>query len=136
MPLNAARDTVRKEGAFGAYPLKAGAKPYQGGMACTDATGHLVAAADTAGLKFAGMSRYTYDNTNGADGAITGEVMRKGMFTYNSGHDLTGHEGEIVYVVDDQTVNLTGNVTNHILVGAISHVESPTSVTVDFERRA
>ncbi len=134
--LGAERDTARKEGAFEAYPLKAGVKIYKGGMACTDANGYLVPASDTAGLKFAGMSRSTYDNTNGANGAITGEVMRKGMFMYDSGHDLTGHEGELAYVADDHTVDLTGNVAHQILAGAISHVDSATGVTVDFERRA
>ncbi len=134
--LTGARDTKRKDSDLESYPVKGGAKVQQGGMAAVDANGLLQPASDTAGLKFVGISRYTYDNTNGADGAMTGEVWREGVYLLDTGQDMTAHIGEIACVIDDHTVDLAAVAAHDVPVGAISKADSATQASIDIKRRA
>ena len=134
--LTGARDTARKEDEREGYPVKADAKIFQGGMVCVGADGYAVAASDSAGLKFVGMALGSVDATGKASAALVVEVRRTGVFKYNSGQDMTAQTGALVYVVDDQTVDLGNVTTNDVLVGVISKVENATEVWIDTERRA
>lgn len=129
------RDTVRKEGEYAAYPVKAGAKIYAGGIVCVGSDGYAVAGSDTAGLKFVGVARRSVDNTAGASGALTVEVWRKGCFGLAaSGSMAITNVGDSVYIVDDQTVGLAATTVNDVRCGSVSEFLSSTSLFVDIDR--
>jgi hypothetical protein len=124
------RNTVRKQGDYAAYPVKANAKIFAGSQVCIDSTGYAVPGSDTAGLKFMGISRGYADNTGGANGDLSIEVWRRGSFELTASGMTRGNVGDSVFVVDDQTVGLTANTTNHIPCGKISEFNSATSIYV------
>jgi hypothetical protein len=103
------RNTANRDGSLVAHPVKAGAKLYAGALAVLD--GGLLAPARTAtGLVAVGRCDRYVDNTGGADGAVYGNVRRKGAFLYdNLPADLVDRTmiGSSCYVVDDQTVAAT-----------------------------
>ncbi len=124
------RNTVRKDGLYTAFQVKADTKIYAGSLVCIDQTGYAVPASDTAGLKFVGISRCFVDNTGGADGALSVEVWRRGSFELNASGMTKGNVGDGVCVVDDQTVGLASTTTNDVPCGKISEYNSATSVYV------
>jgi len=128
------RNTVRKDGDYAAYPVKAGAKVYAGGIVCIDADGYALPGSDTAGLKFVGISRGYADNSGGADGALDVEVWRRGCFGLAASGIARANVGDGVYVVDDQTVGLAAATANDVPCGRISEFVSSTSVFVDIAR--
>ena len=128
------RDTVRKDGLYAAYPVKAGAKIFAGGLVCVGSDGYAVPGSDTAGLKFAGVARAYADNTGGASGAITVEAWRKGAFELSASGMAKSNAGDAVFVVDDQTVGVAATTTNDVPCGRISEFVSATSVYVDIDR--
>lgn len=128
------RNTVRKQGEYAAYPVKGGAVIFAGGIACIDAGGYAVAGSDTAGLKTAGISRGYVDNQSGADGDAYVEVWRKGSFELSAAGMGPANAGDAVYVLDDQTVGLSGSSVNNVACGKIAEVVSATSVFVDIDR--
>ncbi len=124
------RNTVRKEGDYAAYQVKANAKIYAGSLVCIDSTGYAVPGSDTAGLKFAGVSRGYADNTGGADGAMSVEVWKCGSFELAASGMTRSNVGDSVFVADDQTVGLAATTTNDVPCGRISEYNSATSVYV------
>ena len=130
------RNTVRKEGEYAAYPVKADAKIYGGGMVCVGADGYAIPASDTAGLKFVGISRSAVDATGAASGGLIVEVWREGNFELTAGQNMVAEIGTLVCVVDDETVDLADVTTHDVAVGIIAEVNSATSVYIDIERRA
>lgn len=132
--LNKGRNTVRKEGDYAAYPLKAGAKIFAGGIVCIDGSGYAVPGADTAGHKFGGISRMYADNTSGSGGDQQVEVWRRGSFELSTSGIGRANVGDQVCVVDDQTVNLAAVTANDVPCGRISEYNSATSVFVDIAR--
>ena len=128
------RNTVRKEGDYAAYPVKANAKIFAGGIVCLGTDGNAVPGSDTAGYKFVGISRGYVDNTGGADGALQVEVWRKGCFGLAAANMAKTNVGDAVYVVDDQTVGLAATTTNDVPCGRISEFVSSTGVYVDIDR--
>lgn len=124
------RNTTRKAtGQIAVYPVAQKVKIFAGSLVCLDATGYAVPASDAAGLKFIGVSRVYVDNTGGANGAASVEVMRDGIFDYAAADMGIDDVGKPVFIVDDQTVALTS--TNNVGCGIISEVESATKVWVD-----
>ena len=128
------RNTVRKEGQYAAYPVKAGAKIFAGGLVCVGADGYAVPGSDTAGLKFVGVSRGYVDNAAGADGAVKVEVWRRGCFELSASGMVLANVGDAVYVVDDQTVGLAAAATNDVKCGTVSEFNSAASVYVDIAK--
>ncbi|MDQ7791245.1 MAG: hypothetical protein RDV00_03845 [Clostridia bacterium] len=125
------RNTTRKEGGQAAYPVAAGAKIFAGGMVCLNAGGYAVPAANTAGLKFVGVSRQYVDNAGGADGAQTVLVWKNGVFDFEAAGMTAAAVGKPVFVSDDQTVALSGS--NAVGCGIITEVEAATKVWVDID---
>ena len=124
------RNTVRKEGDYAAYQVKANAKIFAGSLVCIDSTGYAIPGSDNAGLKFVGISRGYVDNTGGADGALSVEVWRRGSFELAASGMTSGNIGDSIFVVDDQTVGLASTTTNDVPCGKISEYNSATSVYV------
>ena len=124
------RNTTRKAtGQIAVFPVATGVKIYAGSQVCLKADGYALPAADTAGLKFAGVSREYVDNTAGQNGDLTVQVWRDGIFDFAASGMGADDVGKPVFVTDDQTVALTS--TNAVGAGIISEVESATKVWID-----
>lgn len=124
------RNTTRKAtGQVDVLLLAAGAKIYAGSQVCINSDGYAVPAADTAGLKFAGVSRGYADNTGGANGAVSVDVWRDGVFDFVGSALTLADVGKPAFIVDDQTIGLSS--TNAVGCGVISEVESATKAWVD-----
>jgi len=134
--LIADRNTVRKEDEHASYPVLANAKIFAGSMVCVDANGMAQPASDAAGLIFVGIARAYTDNTGGALGAIQVPVWRTYVFGLDTGSDLTAHIGDLVYALDDHTVDLTGNTQHQVRVGAVSEITDAAHAWIDIERKA
>ena len=128
--ITAVRDPGEQDGKIYPFPVKASTKLWSGAAVLTDASGWLDNAADTTGTKFAGIMDKTADNSAGANGAIKGRVIRRGVFDFVFGGTATqATVGKKVYASDNQTVNTT--TTNSILVGTVVEVVSATKVRVE-----
>lgn len=91
------------------FSVKAGVKIYAGGIVALLA-GLALAGTGVTGLACVGRAEETVDNSGGADGDLTINVM-SGIFRYdNSGTDpVTAADiGNDCYLVDDETVAKTG----------------------------
>jgi len=108
------------EGVEVPVPVDGGSKIFAGANACFNAAGFLVPGADTAGLIYAGVSRSSIDNSLGQDGDESAIVRRRGLFLMELATAITqANVGDNVFLVDDQLVDLAGNVTNDIFCGII-----------------
>ncbi|MBI5189096.1 MAG: hypothetical protein HZA22_00280 [Nitrospirae bacterium] len=125
------RNTVRKEGDYAVYPVKAAKKIFAGSIVCIGADGYALPGSDTAGLKFVGIARGYVDNTSGASGALKVEVWRRGAFELAASGMAITNAGDKVYVVDDQTVGLAATTANDVACGKITEFNTATSVYVD-----
>jgi hypothetical protein len=129
------RNTTYREGVEMEYPVAGGTKIYAGSLVCRNATGYAVPGADLAGVKFLGVALEQADNITGADGARPVRVRRKGAFEMAaSGLDRVNLE-DPAYVVDDQTVGLSGQTSHQVACGRIAGFVSATSVFVDLDMR-
>lgn len=125
--LTAERNTQRREGKLRNYPMAANAKILAGALAMLNATGYATKGATATGQVCAGRAEETVDNTGGADGAKTINVI-PGEFKFaNSaaGDAITIAEiGDNCYIVDDQTVAKTDGAGTRSVAGKITGVES------------
>lgn len=112
------------------FKLKASTLILQGALVATEfSSGYLVNAANTAGLKVAGISQGHYDNSSGANGAIGGDVTIGDLAKLSaSGADQTW-VNKIVYVVDNDTVALV-DPGNGVKAGVCLIVDNATCVWV------
>lgn len=132
--LSADKKTDIKEGVEVPVPVAAGTTIYAGAWACVNATGFLVPGADTAGLIFQGISRLFINNSLGQDGDEKGLVRRRGLVKATLGHAITqANVGDNVFLTDDETVDLAGNVTHLIFCGVIAEYIDATHAYIDIE---
>lgn len=114
-----------------AYPVAANAIGYAGGLACLDASGFLVPAADTVGFSdCVGVIQSDFDNTGGANSAFMVDVKTGIHELENSGLAQIDVDGNCA-IVDDQTVGLGSASTNKIRAGKLVKYVSASSVWVD-----
>jgi hypothetical protein len=74
------------------------------------------------------------DNSSGAAGAKTVNVKRRGLFKMTLGTAISqANVGDNVFLVDDQTVDVTANTTNDIFCGIIAAYIDSTHAWVDIE---
>jgi len=134
MALSADKLTEYTEGVDISIPVDDGDKIYEGAMVCVNASGYAVVGADASGLIFMGIAREQADNTSGSDGAINVTVRRRGLFnmTFHTAISIA-NVGDNVFIYDDGTVDLTGNVTYNIFVGVIAKYIDTTHAWVDIE---
>ncbi len=132
--LTADKKTEYTEGVEVAIPVDDGDCIYAGALTCVNAAGYAVEGADTAGLIFMGVAREQADNSSGLDGAINVTVRRRGLFKMTMGTAITqANIGDNVFIVDDQTVDLTANTTNDIFCGIIAGYIDSTHAWIDIE---
>lgn len=107
-----------------AVPVNSGSVIYAGALVMREAAADVaVPGADTASCVFLGVSLEELDNTSGADGSVTAtanlrsvRLDREGPWAFAiSGTDPK--RGDLLYIVDDNTVGLVGVPTNDIAVG-------------------
>ena len=123
-----------KDGVEIGVPVDDADKIYGGALVCVNAAGYLVEGVDTAGLIFMGIAMEQKDNTLGDDGDLTCKVRRRGLIKCILGTAITqANVGDNVFLVDDQTVDLTANVTNNIFCGIIAEYVDTTHAWIDIE---
>lgn len=116
------------------YKAKGNVKIFSGGGAMTDATGFLVAAADTANCKTAGRCLQDYDGTaTGPDGLLADGArfveVEHGIFAYATGGGnpvVQASVGLIAEWLDDQTVVLAAGTANHVKAGKVLGIDPDT----------
>ena len=123
--LGADKSVERYEGDIISLVVKAATTIYKGSLVTSDAAGHAIPAANTAGTFFMGVAM-----ERGAAGQ-TIRVYRRGVFNFAAAGMAITDIGTRVYVGDSATVTTT--VGNGIYVGKIMAVDSPTSVWVSLE---
>lgn len=105
------RHTIRREGAFREYPVKADAVIHKGAIVVIDGTGYAVPASTATGLVGPGRAEEAVDNTGGANGDLMVRVRFDGLYHYVDAADATAMDrtaiGDPVYATDDQTITLT-----------------------------
>ena len=134
MALSADKLTEYMEGVDLSIPVDDGDKIYAGAIVCVNAAGYAVVGADTANLIFMGIAREQADNTLGLDAAINVLVRRRGLFkmAFHTAISIA-NVGDNVFIYDDESVDLTGNVSNNIFVGIIAGYIDTTHAWVDIE---
>lgn len=132
--LSADKKTEYKEGLEIPAPVAATTVIYAGAWSCVNAAGYLVPGADTAGLIFHGISRLHVDNSLGGNGDMNGLVLRDGLIKATLGHAITqANVGDNVFLIDDETVDLTAYATNKIFCGSIAEYIDATHAYIDIE---
>lgn len=117
------------------FPVEEDTKILEGALVSVNAAGYAVNASDAASDLFVGVADRTADNTDGADGAIEVHVRMGGVIDVVFGGTAAQSSiGDLVYVVDNQTVDLAGVTTNDVLVGRIVEFTSATKVRVAIVR--
>ena len=115
-------------------PVAASQTLYAGGFGCVNADGYALPGADTAGLIFQGIIREYVDNASGSNGDEDVIMRRRGLIKALMGTSITqANVGDEVYLADDQTVDLVGNVTNNIFCGIIARYIDSTHAWIDIE---
>jgi hypothetical protein len=123
-----------KEGVDIPIPVASGETIYAGGFVCVNADGYALPGADTSNLIFVGVAREYVDNSGGSDGDENVTVRRRGVFKATMGNSVTqANVGDSVFLSDDQTLDLTADVSNNIYAGIIAGYIDSTHVWVDIE---
>jgi len=134
MALSADRDTKRKDGSLGSFPV-AVSKIYAGDIVMLNSSGYAIPGADTASCMFAGVATEQVDNSAGSAGDKRITVHRKGCFLFAIAAAAITDIGKAVYVEDGGgTVGLVGTTDNDIPCGKISEYEDATHVWVDIDK--
>ncbi len=125
------RATPYRDGIELDFPVAANTKIYAGSLVCANSTGYAVPAADTAGLKFAGVALEQADNTGAANGALTVRLRRSGAFQFDAASITQAMVGTAMYIVDDHTMDDASGPTNDIRIGVLVKYVSDTQGWVD-----
>jgi len=116
------------------FPVAATEKIYGGGLCAVNAAGYALPGSDTAGLIFQGVAVEQKDNSSGANADLDVVLKRRGLFKAIMDTAITqANVGDNVFLVDDQTVDLTANVTHNIFCGIIAKYIDTTHAWIDIE---
>jgi len=100
---------------------------YKGGFMMFDANGYIVAGADTAACRYAGICTEQCDNSGGAAGDLyvsveTGDMGREALVALTSVEQAD--VGTILYISDDQTLGDKTATTNDCAAGVLTELIS------------
>ncbi len=124
----------RKDGVLLGFEMAAAETVYGGSLSCINAAGYALPGSDTSGLIFEGVAEEQVDNSSGSNGDLTVILRRRGLFKMLFDTAITiANVGDNVFLVDDQTVDLTANVTHNIFCGVIAEYIDTTHAWVDIE---
>lgn len=125
-------------------PVAAATKIPYGTLCCFDSAGNIVNGADTSGYTYAGQSDQNIDNSTGAAGDLTVQIIPPTVDQNQylqipcTSPDQTW-ENKLVYLKDNQSVALSASVTNHVVVGRVFSVDATGTsglVTVDTAQKS
>lgn len=132
--LTADKELQYTEGVELPFPVEEAKTIYGGSLACVNANGYAEPGDDAAGLIFEGVAIQHVDNSAGADGDKQIVLRRRGLVKALMGTAITqANVGDNVFLVDDQTVDLTANVVNNIFCGVIAGYIDATHAWIDIE---
>ena len=132
--LSADKKTEYREGVDISIPVDDGDIIYAGALVCVNAAGYAVAGADTAGLIFMGVARESVDNSGGQDGDVNVLVRRRGLFKMELATAISiANVGDNVFIADDASVDVVGNVSHAIFCGIIAEFIDTTHAWIDIE---
>lgn len=107
---------------------------YGGSHVCVNAAGYALPGSDTAGLIYVGEALERVDNSLGSAGDKTVIVRRRGLIKMEFATPIAvSNIGDNVFLVDDEKVDLTANVTNKIFGGIIAGFIDTTHAWIDIE---
>lgn len=106
------------------YPVKANAVIYRGAMVCLGTDGYAVPAADTADFTLVGVATESVTGT-ASDGGRNVEVQC-GLYRMAATSITQAMVGQMMYVVDDATIDDTAGSTNKIKAGPLMKYDSST----------
>ncbi|MRR15692.1 MAG: hypothetical protein EG826_04460 [Deltaproteobacteria bacterium] len=107
---------------------------YAGSNICVNTAGYALPGSDTAGLIYAGVAVERVDNSTGNAGDKQIRLRRRGLVKMTLATAITqANVGDNVFLVDDETVDLTANVTNKIFCGIIAVFIDTTHAYIDIE---
>ncbi|OON62290.1 hypothetical protein B0920_02085 [Massilia sp. KIM] len=124
--LTASRNTPMKDAQLVVFPVAANAKIFAGALVAINAAGFLVPGTVSTTLRYQGRANAFCDNTGGADGAKTVAVRRRQAFKFanHAGDPVAQADvGNVVYIVDDQTVAKTNGTGTRSAAGKLLAVE-------------
>jgi hypothetical protein len=128
------RATPYREGVEMEFPVATAVKIYAGSLVCVNANGFAAPAADTAGLRLAGVALEQVDNTTGADGTKNVRLRRQGVFEFDAASITQAMVGDPMFVVDDHTFDDAAGTTNDVKVGVLVKFGSATKGWIDIAR--
>lgn len=107
-------------------PVKATTQIWKGAIVALDANGFAIPATDTAGLQVAGIAAES--KLGGAtDGAVYVQVEYDRAYLFTASSITQAMLGDLMVVVDDNTVDDAAGPTNDIAVGRLDEFVSTTS---------
>ena len=116
------------------FPVVASDIIYGGGFVAVNAGGYANPGSDTAGLIFQGVAVEQVDNSSGSNGDKDVTLKRRGLFKAILDTAISqANVGDNVFLVDDQTVDVVGNVTHNIFCGSIAKYIDTTHAWIDIE---
>lgn len=122
------------EGVELAFEVLAEAEIFAGSFVCVDADGYAQPGADTAAFIFEGVAIEYVSNVGGLSGVKSVVLRRRGLIKALLDTAITiANVGDNVFLVDDQTVDLTANVDNNIFCGVIAGYIDTTHAWIDIE---
>lgn len=102
---------------------------YEGAMVCAlTASGYAVKAGTASTGAVLGVAKFKVDNSAGADGALSVDLLEGLFWRPNSGDVTQAHWGKVIYAADDQT--LTSTVGTNPVAGVCYGVDSTQGVLV------
>lgn len=125
MALSADRNTPKQQAKTLVIRMGGGVKIHAGAQVVLSASGFAIPGKTAVGLTYAGRAEESVDNTGGADGAKSVEVIRGSAFKWdNDGTVTQAHLLKQAYVVDDATVSATDGGGTRSSSGLIVGVDS------------
>jgi hypothetical protein len=136
MALSKNAELTYKETELKAYPIADNVHIYKGALVCVNSSGYAVPGADTAGYRFVGVAHAECDNTlTGHAAGLKDVLVDNKRFQLPATSISLAMTGQMMYLVDDATVDDIAGVTNKIAVGELDEYVSATSGWVDTRKR-
>jgi hypothetical protein len=133
--LSANANIPRKEAGLQSFPVAASTTIYKGGLVCMDADGYIVEGTDAHAVRFVGIAYEGVDNSTGSDGDLNGRVYTTGTHQLPATSITQAMVGDMMYLVDDATVDDVAGVSHYIPVGVLVQYDSTTLGWVDIGQR-
>lgn len=131
--LSVDRNTTYRDGVEIELPVYQSVKIYAGSLVCVNGSGgYAIPAADASGNIFMGVAMEQADNSSGSSGDITVRVRRKGVYKFGASSITQAMVGDLMYVVDDQTIDETSP-GNSVVAGILVKYVSATVGWIDIE---